>query len=163
MKSPGPLLAILVFLLAGCGSSQGVSPAEPSNEPPGPANQASPPENPDPSLCTRLADAGALNGHRVRLHGIYRKQMSLKKMPRPGRPPEMLFLGYAGIEVADGGIVGLGEAPRDAEEIERFLDKAVEVVGILDLNPVQAGDFARPAPKPVLREPTNLRPLESSP
>jgi hypothetical protein len=145
-----PVLASL--LLTGCGLS---SPAAPDARADGPAGQATDSPQP-PAVCATRDDLAAHWGQTVVLAGTYRKQESLKRMPRPGEEPELVFLGYVSLELSDGTRVALGRTPRPADEIEAFADREVRVRGRLDPDPDAGSPEVRPAPVPTLMDPAEV-------
>ena len=102
------------------------------------------------------AQAQGADGQSVTLEGIYRKRMSLKGMPRPGREPEYVFLGYIEIELEGEGdlaTIRLGTEPRSETEIADFTDKKVKVEGTLQLSPPTDPSVASTMPAPTLIDP----------
>lgn len=94
-------------------------------------------------LCKTGADLARLDGQRVRVVGIYRRELIARKQ---GEPPT-LFLGHVMIELSGRttdydpsrwdapAAVSLGTTPRPADEVAHFTDQAVAVEGRLVLNP----------------------------
>lgn len=94
-------------------------------------------------LCKSGADLARLDGQRVRVVGIYRRELIARKQGEPAT----LFLGHVAIELAgrttdydpqrwdEPASVSLGTAPRPSEEVQRFSDQQVAVEGRLVLNP----------------------------
>lgn len=140
------------LLLTGCAVPPPVSSDAQAG---GPASPAADP-TPTPAVCATREELALHWGQTVILAGIYRKQQSLKRMPRPGEEPELLFLGYVSLELADGTQVALGRTPRPSEEIEAFTDRVVRVRGRLDPDPDAGSREARPEPEPTLLEPSEL-------
>jgi hypothetical protein len=97
-------------------------------------------------LCKTGADLARLDGQRVRVTGIYRRELVAHKQ---GQPPA-LFLGHAVIELSgrttdydpsrwdEPASVSLGLAARPDDEATRFADQPVTVEGRLVLNPPPA-------------------------
>lgn len=109
-------------------------------------------------LCESAADLRRLDGRQVRLAGIYRPVPTLKKMPRPGRPQEEVFLGEVviGLDGAEVALAGL----RPPAEIARFQGCRVTVEGRLVLEPESDPDTASQQPVPTLFDPSEpVRPL----
>lgn len=116
--------------------------------------------------CSKARDLNGLDGQAVELVGIYRKRLE-PESARPNAP--MLFQGVVVIELT--GLaseldprngdwparVQLGESTRPAEEVARFADHNVSVVGRLVMKPRMSGDFAQTMPLPTLMEPHDLR------
>ncbi len=87
-----------------------------------------------PPRLDRAEQLRALDGQRVRLFGSYLSVPSLKRMPRPGRPPEYVDLGEVVIQIEGSAAaydpaagdtparIGLGNAARPSEEIARCFD-----------------------------------------
>ena len=124
-----------------------------------------------PPRLDRAEQLRQFDGQRVRLVGTYLSVPSLKKMPRPGRPPECVDLGEVVIQI-DGSAsaydpaagdmparIGLGMEARPSEEIVRLNDRRVAVAGRLVLRPEMASTHpaAVRRPGPVLQDPTGLR------
>jgi hypothetical protein len=124
-----------------------------------------------PPRLDRAEQLGQFDGQRVRLVGTYLSVPSLKRMPRPGRPPEYVDLGEVVIQI-DGSAsdydpaagdmparIGLGSEARSSEEIVRLNDRRVGVEGRIVLCPEAASTHrcAVPRPGPVLQDPTGLR------
>jgi hypothetical protein len=97
-------------------------------------------------LCKTGADLARLDGQRVQVIGIYRRELVARKQ---GEPPT-LFLGHVTIELSgrttdydpsrwdEPAAVSLGTAPRPADEVARFADQRVAVEGRLVLDPPPA-------------------------
>ena len=97
-------------------------------------------------LCKTGADLARLDGQRVRVVGIYRRELVARKQ---GELPT-LFLGHVVIELAGrttdydprkwdaAAEVSLGTEPRPADEVARFADQTVTIEGRLVLNPPAA-------------------------
>lgn len=124
-----------------------------------------------PPRLDRAEQLGQFDGQRVRLVGTYLSVPSLKRMPRPGRPPEYVDLGEVVIQIAGSASdydpaagdmparIGLGSEARSSEEIVRLNDRRVAVEGRIVLCPEAASTHrcAVPRPGPVLQDPTGLR------
>ncbi len=123
-------------------------------------------------LCTRADQLRHLDGRIVRLGGTYLAVPTLKKMPRPGRPREVVTLGEVVI-VLEGSAeaydstasheapahVALGSGPRPQAEIDDFDGRRVEVEGRLVLRPGRESPPAAAAARagPALLDPVALR------
>jgi hypothetical protein len=97
-------------------------------------------------LCKTGADLARLDGQRVRVAGIYRRELVARKQGEPATQ----FLGHAVIELSgrttdydpsrwdEPASVSLGLAARPADEVARFADQPVTIEGRLVLNPPPA-------------------------
>ncbi|MEF8728476.1 MAG: hypothetical protein V5B34_09725 [Accumulibacter sp.] len=124
-----------------------------------------------PPRLDRAEQLRALDWQRVRLFGSYLSVPSLKRMPRPGRPPEYVDLGEVVIQIEGSAAaydpaagdtparIGLGNAARPSEEIARFNHRRVSVEGHIVLCPERASTSpaAVQRPSPVLQDPSGLR------
>jgi hypothetical protein len=124
-----------------------------------------------PPRLDRAEQLRQFDGQRVRLVGTYLAVLSLKRMPRPGRPPEYVDLGEVVIEIdgrasdydpAAGDMparIGLGMEARSSEEIVRLNDRRVSVEGRIVLRPEMARVPACATRRlsPELQDPTGLR------
>ena len=124
-----------------------------------------------PPRLDRAEQLRWLDGQRVRVVGTYLSVPSLKKMPRPGRPPEYVDLGEVVIQIEGSAAaydpaagdtparIGLGMAARPSDEIVRLNDRRVSVEGRIVLRPEMASTHrsAVRRPSPVLQDPTGLR------
>jgi hypothetical protein len=124
-----------------------------------------------PPRLDRAEQLRRLDGQRVRLVGSYLSVPSLKRMPRPGGPPEYVDLGEVVIQIEGSAAaydpaagdtparIGLGNAARPSEEIARFNDRRVSVEGRIVLRAEAALTHRSAArrPNPVLQDSSGLR------
>lgn len=97
-------------------------------------------------VCKSGADLARLDGQRVRVTGVYRRELVARKQGEPAT----LFLGHVVIELTgrttdydpqrwdEPASVSLGQAPRPNDEVARFTDQPVTIEGRLVLNPPPA-------------------------
>jgi hypothetical protein len=110
---------------------------------------------------TQAAGVAAVDGQVVTVLGTYQKKMTLKGMPRPGRPPEVDWLGAVEIRISgvatdldptapDGepATLDLGDGPRPEAEVSAWEGKQVRVRGKVSLRPASDPTFAGPRPGP---------------
>lgn len=111
-------------------------------------------------LCKSAADMGRLDGQRVRVIGVYRRELVARKQ---GEAPTH-FLGTVQLELEGkatdydakkwkdlGALISLGADPRPADEVTRFADQKVAVEGKLLLRPAPTDpDVAQEDPQPTL-------------
>ncbi len=148
------LVGIALLACTGCGA--GASSGEAVEPVVTPSSTEAPTLAPVQGAVATATQAKEADGQEITLVGTYAKRMSLKGMPRPGRPSEKVFLGYVQILLegeGDTARIQLGTEPRPEQEIEAFADKRVRVRGRMVVQPTGDSMHASTKPRPTLMDP----------